>query len=341
MPIQRLRSSIRVTDNITKSITITGQTGAASTSTDGTRNYFVFTSTGSVNVKSGSSYNPTKNSNTGFSRVIRSDVSTNSTYVDYLVVAGGGGGGSSPGTQLGQGGGGAGGGIRASFPGIPATFRAPAISFNETIPNAINGALQNPQIQGVPVTVTVGSGGGANTKGNPSSAFGFSATGGGRGGVGGGNNGQNGGNGGGSGPFFNTGTSGGSGNEGGFNPPEGFSGNSYASNPGFGQGGGGGGLAASPTNSSTGTAAISLTIAGTPYSFGAGGGGGGRGAGPGPPHGSRQWNPNGSAPGGPGGGGPGNAGSASNYGSGGGGGGESNSGGGTGSNGLVIISVPV
>lgn len=341
MPIQRLRSSLRITDNLTKSITITGATGAASTSTDGTRNYYVFTSSGSVNIKSGYNYNPTKNSNTGFSRVIRSDVSETATYVDYLVVGGGGGGGSSPSTQLGQGGGGGGGGIRASFPGIPATFRAPAgISFNNSIPSAINAAL-DPTIQGSPIPITIGSGGGQNTNGNPSSAFGFSATGGGAGGIGGGANGANGGNGGGSGPFYYQATSAGSGNVGGFNPPEGFNGNSYGSTPSFGQGGGGGGASSNATGSSTGTAAISLTVGGTPYSFSAGGGGGGRGAGPGPVHGARAWNPNGGAPGGPGGGGPGSAGNASNYGCGGGGGGEVNAAGGTGSNGLVIISTPV
>lgn len=341
MPIQRLRSSIRITDNISKFFAVTGQTGAASTSTDGTKNYYVFTSSGSVTVKSGYNYNPSKNSNTGFSRVIKSDVS-DSTAIDYLIVAGGGGGGSSPSTQVGQGGGGGAGGIRASFPSIPATFRSPSLGFSPTIPNAVFSGLSEPKLQGnVTIPITVGTGGGQNSKGNSSTAFGLSATGGGAGGVGNGGNGQNGGNGGGSGPFVNTGTSAGSGNEGGFNPPEGFAGHAFASNPSFGQGGGGGGLAGAPTGSSTGTAAISLTIAGTPYSFGAGGGGGGRGAGPGPVHGARAWAPNGGAPGGPGGGGPGSAGNATNFGCGGGGGGEVNASGGSGSNGLVIVSTPV
>lgn len=276
---------------------------------------------------------------------------------DYLVCAGGGGGGPQypSGGNYGGGGGGGGGGLVVNTPQCPAPLRSPTtLSF---VPGSfvVQQTIYNPFLDNgngfvnADFTITVGSGGGANASGSPSSlayptavknAFSnpnlgtISATGGGTQSTPGGS--------GGGGQTWSASGGGsgipGQGRDGGAGGPA-----APSSSPG-GQGGGGGGYTDVggagnyPSPVGNGGNGVSITLNGTPITFSGGGGGGGRSGIPGPPHGtSYPGRPN--ASGGTGGGGGGASAPTSNSFGGGGGGYSTPSGGtqGSGAPGTIII----
>jgi hypothetical protein len=216
-------------------------------------------------------------------------------YINYLIVGGGGGG-------SGAGGGGGAGGMLA-------------------------GALIS-VTPGTQYTVTVSAGGAGETSGTNSSAFGFTAIGGGKGGNVNNNNAGSGGSGGGGGRTSTVATPGGSGTAGQGNP--GGSGNISAPYP---AGGGGGAGAAGGTpgtggaTSGAGGTGLTSSLSGASVYYAGGGGGAGDGS------------SNYAGAGAPGGGGAGGyavagTGGSQNTGGGGGGGGG---GGSTGGSGIVIV----
>lgn len=159
--------------------------------------------------------------------------------MDYVLVAGGGAGGTGGSTMLSAGGGGGGGTVRSSVLG----------QFSMT--------------PGTTYNIIVGAGGASgSTSGSNTTAFGFTAVGGGRGGTYGSRSGLDGGSGGGAGS--GSGAVGGAGTSG-----QGFAG---AGPVGSGSGGGGGATAAA--SGSNGGAGVSSSLTGSTIYYSGGGGGG-------------------------------------------------------------------
>jgi hypothetical protein len=183
---------------------------------------------------------------------------TGSETVDYLVVAGGGGGGSDAG-----GGGGAGGYRESSGAASGCYSRSPLGGCVSALPVSA---------QGYPITV--GGGGGSNTKGNPSIFSSITSAGGGTG------NGPTCGFPGGSGGGGRFSISAGTGNTPPVSPPQGNPGGNSIPPAGFFGGGGGGGSTAAGTVSAPGSAGpggagATSSINTTPTARAGGGGGGG------------------------------------------------------------------
>jgi hypothetical protein len=181
-----------------------------------------------------------------------------STTVDYLVVAGGGGGGSDAG-----GGGGAGGYRESSGAASGCYSRSPLGACVSALPVSVTG-----------YPITVGGGGGSNTKGNPSIFSSITSAGGGTG------NGPGCGFPGGSGGGGRFSVSAGTGNTPPVSPPQGNpGGNSIPPFGSFGGGGGGGSTAAgtvsAPGSAGPGGAGATSSINTTPTARAGGGGGGG------------------------------------------------------------------
>lgn len=184
-----------------------------------------------------------------------------STSVDYLVIAGGGGGGSDAG-----GGGGAGGYRESSGAASGCYTRSPLGACVSALPVSVTG-----------YPITVGGGGGSNTKGNPSIFSSITSAGGGTG------------NGtpactlfpGGSGGGGRFSVSAGTGNTPPVSPPQGNNGGNSAPPFGLFGGGGGGGATAvgspggSPSSAGPGGAGATSSINATPTTRAGGGGGGG------------------------------------------------------------------
>lgn len=182
---------------------------------------------------------------------------------------------------------------------------------------------------GTSYPIVVGTGGGANTSGGDSSAFGVTSTGGGHGGNSSNVAGTSGGSGGGGSGGTSSGVqgAGGSGSTGGNNGGAGFGSATANSRSGGGGGGANGtGSAGASTVGGKGGDGIASSISGASVTYGAGGGGGGTTGGAG----------------GSGGGGAGGSAVAGHNGTGigSGGGGGSSAGGSSGTNGQVIMSVP-
>ena len=180
--------------------------------------------------------------------------------VDYLVVAGGGGGGSDAG-----GGGGAGGYRESSGADSGCYSRSPLGACVSALPVTV---------QGYPITI--GGGGGSNTKGNPSIFNSITSAGGGTGNGAPPTTFRNGGSGGG-GRYSDPG---GSGNTPPVSPPQGNSGGNSIPPAGLFGGGGGGGATASgttttPSGAGNGGAGGTSSINATPTARAGGGGGGG------------------------------------------------------------------
>jgi hypothetical protein len=183
---------------------------------------------------------------------------TGSETVDYLVVAGGGGGGSDAG-----GGGGAGGYRESSGAASGCYSRSPLGACVSALPVSVTG-----------YPITVGGGGGSNTKGNPSIFSSITSAGGGTG------NGPTCGFPGGSGGGGRFSISAGTGNTPPVSPPQGNpGGNSIPPVGSFGGGGGGGSTAAgtvsAPGSAGPGGAGATSSINTTPTARAGGGGGGG------------------------------------------------------------------
>jgi hypothetical protein len=178
--------------------------------------------------------------------------------VDYLVTAGGGGGGSDAG-----GGGGAGGYRESSGAASGCYSRSPLGACVSALPVSVTG-----------YPITVGGGGGSNTKGNPSIFSSITSAGGGTG------NGPTCGFPGGSGGGGRFSISAGTGNTPPVSPPQGNPGGNSIPPAGFFGGGGGGGSTAAGTVSAPGSAGpggagATSSINTTPTARAGGGGGGG------------------------------------------------------------------
>lgn len=192
-------------------------------------------------------YTTNANGNSALSTASNSITVPTFFAINYLVLAGGGGGGG-----VSNGAGGGAGGLRSTY---SATGGGGSPESTITVPKG-----------SVPITVTVGAGGGTRSNGAASVFSSITAAGGGGGGR----------NSGTIGPPAQYGSSGGSG--GGGASQSGASGTTnqgFAGGSGSGRGGGGGGAGGAGNNNGTGGLGISNNITGSSLSIGGGGGGGG------------------------------------------------------------------
>ena len=324
----RLNSIERITSNISRDMDVTVTTGTL-VGTDNTTNYYQFAASGSITVRDGKRYQPTR------VNLITTTESQQQKPFFYTIVAGGGGGGTTSNQYTGRGGGGGAGGVRGNFLSVPAPIRAP-VTPGEMFYSSGNRCLYQ---SGNVISVTIGSFGSQGVQGSPSSLslYGTSYT------VHGGGYG---------GPYTATGGSGGSGGGGGgtaaagsgnsppVSPPQG---NSGGQSPGSPETAGGGGGFTAAASVSTGGAGFTLVVGTGNYPLGGGGGGGGHFAEfypSGPPHAGSYGPGPGPNGGGQNGGGSGGAGGGSaNTGGGGGGAGTNGAPGGSGGSGVAYFAI--